>query len=596
METDLGTDEVSTSESDKTPSEEPDEVIANKFLNHEFEMPNVDSSVVLEDLDGEMPPRVLAPCDPQKFDNIAYFNHHEKTFGFNDKLGYLVVHFSKNGGLVRRVQPLTVETEDSFHPKSASVVNVEYIRESNEILNTLRNQFEFSDRSCQTSNEAISFQGFSTHPPPSGDHNMTVSTRNVFDAYMHAFSPVEKPATSADPIYSPEMIASSKLMERIVNLNVENDIFGDMKYYEDKSDDYRESGSLLPLWKFVNEKNAKIGLQVTSIKWNPKYSDMFAMSYGSYEFMKQSLGMLAVYSLKNSKSPEILLQADSTICCIDWNKEYPALIAAGMYDGSIGVLDVRKPNKFIFHSNVVDKKHLDPVWEVVWTSGSCVKSVSIDGHIRNWEIARKLIVCEPVLSIKDDPAPLAGSANALCFDFSPFDTDRFLVGTEEGHIHLCLKYLSVQVATWTHAEKMAVYAVKWNPCHTEMLASASADWTVKLWTTKGTCLSVFELGGAVGDLAWWSPFVLAAVTAEGSVCVFDLERNRNKEVCSQRILKRGKLTRLAINPGQPAVLVGDDRGVAYCLKLSPNLRGNRRVERTTEEDLIHLEAIIKLLS
>lgn len=44
-------------------------------------------------------------------------------------------------------------------------------------------------------------------------------------------------------------------------------------------------GTMLPLWRFTCEKAKR--RQVTSICWSPKYIDMFAVGYGSYEFLKQ---------------------------------------------------------------------------------------------------------------------------------------------------------------------------------------------------------------------------------------------------------------------------------------------------------------------
>ena len=61
----------------------------------------------------------------------------------------------------------------------------------------------------------------------------------------------------------------------------------DFKYYEDVSDEYRDQeGTLLPLWKFSHEKAKK--LAVTSICWNPRYQDLFAVGHGSCEFADSS--------------------------------------------------------------------------------------------------------------------------------------------------------------------------------------------------------------------------------------------------------------------------------------------------------------------
>jgi len=46
------------------------------------------------------------------------------------------------------------------------------------------------------------------------------------------------------------------------------------------SDEYRDQeGTLLPLWKFAYDRSKK--LAITSLCWNPKYRDLFAVSHGS---------------------------------------------------------------------------------------------------------------------------------------------------------------------------------------------------------------------------------------------------------------------------------------------------------------------------
>jgi dynein intermediate chain 1 len=38
--------------------------------------------------------------------------------------------------------------------------------------------------------------------------------------------------------------------------------------------------------------------------WNPEYRDLFAVGYGSYDFMRQSNGLVCCWSLKNPTHPE----------------------------------------------------------------------------------------------------------------------------------------------------------------------------------------------------------------------------------------------------------------------------------------------------
>ena len=103
----------------------------------------------------------------------------------------------------------------------------------------------------------------------------------------------------------------------------------------------------------------------------------------------------------------------------------------------------------------------------------------------------------------------------------------------------------------------------------------------------------FDLQDAVGDVVWapYSSTVFAAVTADGKVHVFDLNKNKNEPLCAQAVVKNAKLTRLCFNPKDPVLLVGDGRGTVLSLKLSPNLRQKVRQEKGLPEDPQSLRAL-----
>ena len=98
---------------------------------------------------------------------------------------------------------------------------------------------------------------------------------------------------------------------------------------------------------------------------------------------------------------------------------------------------------------------------------------------------------------------LYGLAGGMCFDFNKFNDHLFLVGTEEGKIHLCSKAYSGQYLETYEGHYLAVYAVKWNTFHPRVFISCSADWTIKLWDQNiGRPIMTFDLGCAVGDIEW----------------------------------------------------------------------------------------------
>jgi dynein intermediate chain 1 len=81
-------------------------------------------------------------------------------------------------------------------------------------------------------------------------------------------------------------------------------------------------------------------------------------------------------------------------------------------------------------------------------------SVSSDGRVTNWNLMKNKLEPEEVVKLKlvvdnekelsenKKEAFLYGLAGGMCFDFNKFNDSLFLVGTEEGKIHLCSKAYS----------------------------------------------------------------------------------------------------------------------------------------------------------
>jgi len=322
--------------------------------------------------------------------------------------------------------------------------------------NTLRNQFNFSERASQTYNEVQRTRTIATIPPQCKEFADVVTQWCVYDSYLKDIQAAEaakqtnkekksftldldakKKPSESDPIYSDAMKLSIKLMERMVNQNAENEIYHDFKYWEDKSDEFRSDGegTLLPLWRFSSEKVKR--KQVTAIRWNPRYNDLFAVGFGSYDFMRQGTGCICCYSLKNTKFPEYIFNTDSGVCALDWHPQRPALLAVGLYDGTVLVYDVRgRTRKPIYASTIRTNKHTDPVWEVRWdvsTEGTlCFYSISADGRVSTWLLMKDKLESEELMALKlhsgdEEDTGLTGLAGGLCFDFHKTNEDLFSI-------------------------------------------------------------------------------------------------------------------------------------------------------------------------
>lgn len=488
----------------------------------------------------------------------------------------------------------------------------------------LTNQFNYSERASQTYNNPYRERGTATEPPPRATFSGNVTQWEIFDAYNEDFEKQEKnkekkvvPGRQAEEKTRKKLTITetqsddvtriqnaAQIVERMVNQNTYDDIAQDFKYWDDPSDEYRENeGTLLPLWRFTFEKAKK--LAVTSLCWNPKYKDLFAVSFGSYDFMKQGNGMILFYSLKNPSFPEFIYETDSGLMCLDVHPEHPYLVVVGFYDGSVGVFNVERKEP-VHRCTAKNGKHTDPVWQVRWQKDDLENnhnfySISSDGRIVQWTIIKNELIYQDVIQLTLPEAPAEGPDGTkvstvgcgTAFDFHRSNDYMFLVGTEEGKIHTCSKAYSSQFLDTNLAHNMAVYQVRWNPWHPNIYITCSADWSVKIWevsdkTTVDTNsentenvstrkpLFHFDLNNSVGDVAWapYSSTVFAAVTADGKVFVYDLNVNKYEPLCEQMVAvkKKTKLTHIEFNPVYPIIIVGDDRGNVTSLKLSPNLK------------------------
>lgn len=85
----------------------------------------------------------------------------------------------------------------------------------------------------------------------------------------------------------------------------------------------------------------------------------------------------------------------------------------------------------------------------------------------------------------------------------------------------------------------------------------------QIFTSTSEPLFIFDLGASVGDVKWapYSSTVLAALTTDGKVFVFDINVNKYKPICVQQVVpkKSVRLTRIAFNQKIPFISVGDDK-------------------------------------
>ena len=425
-------------------------------------------------------------------------------------------------------------------------------------------------------------------------------------------------------LHSAQMLKALKIMERVTVLNANSDSYHDFRYY--KPSDYKRGSFVNKLWTFNHNDGKDQQRMVTCLEWNKLHLDLFAVGYGSYNFNFQTSGMICIYSLKSTVYPEKIILCESGVMSMSFHPKYSSLLCVGHYDGSVAVYDIRnRDDSPIYSSQNPESHHSDPVWDIKWYNDELQHelmfySISSDSEIKFWKMSQNELNHEVLIKLTTPPITITQSMEPIttedpnkgknknedndkddnrdekalcsCFDFNPKMEHLYLVGTEDGHIMECNKtYNDGYTKIYVNAHYMNVYCIKWNPFHDKIFLSCSEDWTIKLWEIDNSTkndkdklkfdaepIITYDLGNSINDIAWspYSSTIFAAVTSDGKVHLFDLSQNKNSPLCSTTIVANDnndncKLTKVAFPIGFPLIIVGDEKGNVYALKLSPNL-------------------------
>uniref|UniRef100_A0A0C9RDK3 DYI2_0 protein n=1 Tax=Fopius arisanus TaxID=64838 RepID=A0A0C9RDK3_9HYME len=198
------------------------------------------------------------------------------------------------------------EPDDDEEAKQDGGGEVEAVADGDEPKKPIKvpNQFNFCERGALTYINPVRDMSTQTVPPPTASFNSHVFQWTIYDEYQEDYAAQQqekekdrkslmpgqkkdegkKKAQAEALAVNQKMLQAAKTLERMVNQNIFDEIAQDYRYWNDPSDEFKDGeGSLLPLWKFQYEKVKKH--DVTSMCFNAKYYDLFAVSFGTCEFM-----------------------------------------------------------------------------------------------------------------------------------------------------------------------------------------------------------------------------------------------------------------------------------------------------------------------
>lgn len=390
----------------------------------------------------------LTSTNPQAPKITINYDYVNKEFQRSEKMDQYIMHFCYDGETIQKeseefkIQDEILDARDKLMKNTLKMHNIPTPtteEEKREVRKIMRNKFNYSERETQTPPIKILDKGVSTAKPNLVGFKDTVNQSVIWDLYVKykAEHNKEKPASSNKDqakegqasLYSANFRRCLKIMERMIMQNEQQNYYKDYKYmFTDlDSEGGKKNTSCVALWNFEFESTKK--KNVTSICWSPRYNDLFAVGYGLYDFgKKRSIGYIAICSLKNNKTSEMLFQTDGDVMSLDFHPLHPALLAVGLYDGVVLVFDIRNKSKQpIYQSSIKSKKHTDPVWQVKWNAVQSeynnFYSISSDGRVMNWILMKDKLEPEEVIRLKLVSNPLRNKNNSTSIS-SRKQTDR----------------------------------------------------------------------------------------------------------------------------------------------------------------------------
>lgn len=351
--------------------------------------------------------------------------------------------------------------------------------------------------------------------------------------------------------------------------------------------------NLHKLWSY--SCNLTKGRNVSCLAWNKLNPDILAVGYGEFVFSEQKGGLACCWSIKNPEFPERFYHLDSGVTAVDFSAAHPNLLAVSMYDGAIAIYNVRsRSNTPALDSFESQGKHSSPVWQVRWVdrdqgSGEerdeILISISADGRVTKWSI-RKGFECTDLMKLKrvneakkskdgggkKSDALISRFAAGFCFDVHPNDSNVYLAGTEEGHIHKCSCSYNEQYLENYHGHTGPVYRLQWSPFLSDAFLSCSADWTIRLWHQEKpqSVMSFFSSTKSVNDICWSpSSATLFACVNDKAVEIWDLSINTLDPIISHVPVQDVKLSTVcfAVDSQIQTILVGDSEGQVIVYQL-----------------------------
>lgn len=343
------------------------------------------------------------------------------------------------------------------------------------------------------------------------------------------------------------------------------------------------------LWSYKSVET--MGKDVVDLSWCHDNGDLLAVAYGVYNYRDSKnriSGAVLIWSIKNPVNPERRYRYKIPVTAVEFSVKDPQLLAVALYDGTVEVLDITENRAMDDHSVVARSERksspgFEPVWHIQWIQVKDVEYIltaSQDGRVMKYKISSgPHLVGYPqlrldrvegtveALSIEHKKTFIEADRHpqALCLQKHPVNPDVYLVGTDEGCVHICSTNFPHQHIGVLQVHTFGVYAIDFSPFSPKIFLTAGSDWTIRIWI-ENIFEPIMELSDGFGAIhsAFWSPIhsTIIASCTHNAVQIWDLRR-KNQKPASIRTFDNKQLTVIKFSPCGRSLIVGDSEGITH---------------------------------
>lgn len=326
---------------------------------------------------------------------------------------------------------------------------------------------------------------------------------------------------------------------------------------------------------------------VSSIAWTNEKQAKLAVSYSHREWSPESFheGSTACYlwNITRQTKPENEIVPNAPCGQLACSPCDPALLIAGLDNGTVNVFDIRTGTQPISCSSVFNS-HLEPISALLYVhsrTNTEFFSGSLDGCCYWWDL-RNLSkpLDQLIMSVNLSPGqqPMLSNAEGVSsLDFNSGLPTKFLCGTDTGlviNVNRMGREHSEIIASHWKAHPGAVRAVHRSPCTLRMFVTCG-EYSVNIWSEEVRTAPIIvtrPYHHQVSDVAWaplrYSCYMV--VCQGGYLYYWDFLRKYREPVCLLKVSNQ-PLTKVCPHVDGHLVAVGGRKGSAYLMQVSENM-------------------------